>query len=81
MTNVGRRIERLEEKLEAKSEPRVIIVTNIDNPGNNSCKSKLSGHLWAYAARGGPFTNEEIRELREEHKGPAMPSSPWRKCS
>jgi hypothetical protein len=68
MTNVGRRIERLEEKLEAKSEPRVIIVTNIDNPGNNSCKSKLSGHLWAYAARGGPFTDDEIRALKEEYE-------------
>jgi hypothetical protein len=24
--------------------------------------------LWAFAAGGGPFTQEEIRKLREEHK-------------
>jgi hypothetical protein len=75
MSNLGRRIERLEEKFSVGREPRVVIVTiNPDNLPEDAYTVELfPGGPWAFAIRGGPFADEEIRQLREEHKGPAMP--------
>ena len=67
---IKQRIERLEMGIGLKNEPRVIIVT-IDPAGNDkegSYNVEIFSGLWAYAVRGGPFTEEEIRKLREEHK-------------
>lgn len=69
MSNLNRRIERLEEKFDTKREPRVVIITNVDDFTEDAHTIELfPGGPWAIAARGGPFTGEEIRELREEHK-------------
>jgi hypothetical protein len=67
MTNLERRLERLEQTLTLSGEPRVIIVTiNPDDLPEDPYMVQLSSVLWAIAARGGPFTAEEIKELREE---------------
>ena len=67
---IEQRLNRLEAEMGLKREPRVTIIT-IDPDGDateDPYTVELSGGLWAYAARGGPFTSEEIRQLREEHK-------------
>lgn len=80
MNNLERRIDRLEESLGMKPEPRVRIITSVRPnlgpplPGTDKetpcpCTVEILAGLWAYAVRGGPFTDEEIRELREEHEG------------
>jgi hypothetical protein len=71
VNNLGRRIERLEEKLGKNREPRVIVITiNPDDLPENRYTAKISsGGQWAFAIRGGPFTDEEIRELKENAKG------------
>ena len=69
MNNLGRRIDRLEEKLRINREPRVIVITiNPDDLPEDPYLAKISSSEWAFAIRGGPFTSEEIRELRENYK-------------
>jgi hypothetical protein len=69
--SLGRRIEWLEAKFGVKQEARAIIVTiNPNNFSEDDFRIDLRcGGLWAYAARGGPFTEEEIRGLRAEYEG------------
>lgn len=69
MSSLERRVERLESRLVPKREPRVIITTiNPDDLPENPYLIELSpGGLWAFAARGGPFTEEEISDLREPY--------------
>jgi hypothetical protein len=71
MKNLDRRIERLEEMLETKAEPRVMVTTNVTPSGGEETPScvKFALEQWAIAIRGGPFTDKEIRELREEYYG------------
>lgn len=70
MTNLERRLERLEQTLTPRGEPRLIIVTiNPNNFPESPYHVELPpGGLWAIAARGGPFTDEEICKLREEEE-------------
>jgi hypothetical protein len=70
MNNLEKRIERLEEKLGMKPGPREIILTNVDFSGGqeNPYTAQLFPRLWAIAQSGGPFTEEEIRNLRNKHK-------------
>ena len=68
--NLERRIERLEEKLGAKSEPRVLVITNVrfdHTDGQPPSLIQFVPEVWAFAVRGGPFTREEINQLRNEH--------------
>ena len=71
MSKFKRRIKRLEERLGTKAEPRVMVNTNV-SPWNGEetpeCV-RIAPDRWAIAVRGGPFTDEEIRELREEYEG------------
>jgi hypothetical protein len=69
--SLSRRIEWLEAKFGTKQEARAIIVTiNPNNlPEDDFHIDLRCGGLWAYAARGGPFTDEEIRGLRAEYEG------------
>ena len=71
MNNLGRRIGRLEEKLGPNREPRVIVITiNPDDLPEDRYTAKISSNgQWAFAIRGGPFTDEEIRELKGNAKG------------
>ena len=64
------RIDRLEEKFGENRDPRVIVITiNPNNFPEDAYRFELlPGGLWAYAARGGPFTAEEIDRLRTEHR-------------
>ena len=64
MSTLDTRINRLEEKLGKNREPRVIIITiNPNNfPEDPYRFELLSGNLWAYAARGDPFTAEELTD-------------------
>lgn len=66
---IKQRVERLEGEIGLKQEGRITIITTIspDGGGDPYHVEILSG-LWAYAARGGPFTEEEIHRLREEDK-------------
>ena len=69
MSNLYRRIERLEERLGTKPEPRVMVNTNVApwNGAETPDCVRIAPHRWAIAVRGGPFTDEEIRKLREEY--------------
>jgi len=71
MSGLGRRIERLEAKFSANHEARVIVTTiNPDNhPEDPFTLELFPGGPWAFAIRGGPFTGEEIRRLRENARG------------
>ena len=71
MNNLVRRIERLEEKLQAKSEGGIIhIIPNLEeNDQETTYKVKVSHELWAHAIGRGPFTKEEVRSLREKYGG------------
>jgi hypothetical protein len=71
MKNLDRRIERLEEMLETKTEPRVMVTTNVTPLGGEETPScvKFAPARWAIAARGGPFMREEIQNLREKYQG------------
>lgn len=67
---IKQRIEKLEAGMGLKNEPRVTIIT-IDPDGiskENPYSVEIFPELWAYAIRGGPFTEEEIRQLRKEEK-------------
>jgi hypothetical protein len=71
VTRLASRIKRLEEKLGVNRLARVICVTNFPLGGEDvetPYAVKVSSEHWAYAA-GGPFTSDEIRELRESTKG------------
>jgi hypothetical protein len=70
MNKFNRRIERLEEKLGVKQGPHDILITNVDFWGGQEgpYTVELFRGLWAHAIGGGPFTEEEIRNLREENK-------------
>jgi hypothetical protein len=67
MSNLDRRIERLEEKLGAKHKQRLIYITNLPSGPEDPCTVELFPGLWAFDAGGVPFTEEEIRNLRAEH--------------
>jgi len=71
VNNLGRRIERLEEKLGKNREPRVIVITiNPNDLAEDRYTAKISSSgRWAFAIRRGPFTDEEIRELKETQRG------------
>ena len=67
---IKQRLERLEAGMGLKNEPRVTIIT-IDPDGiskEGPYSVEIFPDLWAYAIRGGPFTNEKIRQLREDNK-------------
>ena len=70
MSNIERRIERLEKKLGTKAESRIIVMTNVTPLGGEETPDcvKIAPECWAISVWGGPFTEEEIRKLREEHK-------------
>jgi hypothetical protein len=68
MNNLERRIERLEERLGVKQGPRYVLITNLNPDGEEDPYTReLFPGLWAIGY-GGPFTEDEIRNLREEHK-------------
>lgn len=71
MSNLYRRIEQLEERLGAKAEPRVVVITNVTPLGGEETPAcvKFAPERWAIAIRGGPFTSDEVEELREEYQG------------
>ena len=72
MSNLDRRLSRLEAGLAAEDdEPRVVIVTiNPNNLPEDHFRIDLNvWGLWAIAARGGPFTENEIGALKEKYKG------------
>lgn len=68
---IKQRLDRLEEETGMKPESRVTVITI--NPyldvHEGPYMVQISPDLWAYAVRGGPFTDEEIRELKEERAG------------
>ena len=71
MNNLEKRISCLEEKLGTKPGPRLIIITTFTEGHEDPFHARLfsdSPGLWAIAQSGGPFTEEEIRNLREEEK-------------
>lgn len=70
MNKFNRRIERLEEKLGVKQGPRDVLITNVDftDGQEDPYTVELFPGLWACAIGGGPFTEEEIRNRREENK-------------
>lgn len=68
---IKQRLDRLEEEIGMKRESRVTVITiNPDEDAHEDPYSvEIFPDLWAYAIRGGPFTDEEIRELKEERAG------------
>ncbi len=70
MNTLERRVERLEQRMGAKREQRFIyIMPNLEEEEDQETPYcvKISADLWAHAIGGGPFTNEEIRRLRQEY--------------
>ena len=70
MNNLDSRIDRLGEKLGTTRERRATVVTNVGprvGESENPRAVRIAPDRWAYAIRGGPFTSEEIRKLREKH--------------
>ena len=67
---IKQRLDRLEEEIGMKRESRVTVITidphKVAHEGPYSVE--LRPGLWATAIRGGPFTSEEIRQLREDEK-------------
>ncbi len=70
MSNLTRRVKRLEDGIGRNDETRILVMTNVTPLGGEETPScvKISPKCWAIAVRGGPFTEEEIRKFREEHK-------------
>jgi len=68
--SIKQRLARLEEEIGMKHEPRVRVITI--NPNKNAHEDpytvEIFPDLWADAMRGGPFTPEEIHQLRKEEK-------------
>ena len=65
---IKQRLDRLEDEIGMKPESRVTVIT-IDPHGvaqEGPYSVQLSPKIWASALRGGPFTSEEVRQLREE---------------
>ena len=72
MNNLRRRIDRLEDKVGVKPESRITLITNVCNREDQSespYEIEFVPGLWAHAVRGGPFSEEEIRGLREKYAG------------
>ena len=67
MSNLDRRIGRLEERLMPENEPRVIVRTNIRIGIESPYHLEIAPGHFAYVVRGAPFTPEEIAELKAEH--------------
>lgn len=71
---IKQKLERLEKEIAPKHEPRLWYITNVppdeDGPsqGKDPWNVEIFPGLWAFAAGGAPFTTEEIRKLKEEHK-------------
>ena len=66
---IKQRLARLEEEIGVKHESRVTIITTVNPNGHEDPYTvELFPDLWAFANRGGPFTQEEIRQLRKEKK-------------
>ena len=67
---IKQRLDRLEGEIGMKRESRVTVITiNPDEDAHEGPYSvEIFPDLWATAIRGGPFTEEEIRQLREEEK-------------
>lgn len=67
---IKQRLDRLEEEIGMKRESRFTVITI--NPYKDAHEGPYSvaifPDLWAYAIRGGQFTSEEIRQLREDNK-------------
>jgi hypothetical protein len=78
MKNLERRIERLENELTAKHGPRSIYIhPNLgEEEEETPYQVQVSSELWAYAMGGGPFTDEEIRQLREEYSEESIEKEP-----
>jgi hypothetical protein len=76
MINLDRRIERLEEKLGAKHEHRLIYITNLPSGPEGPCTVELFPGLWAIAWCDSPFNAEEICNLREKYKASQAQSVP-----
>jgi hypothetical protein len=76
VSNLERRLERLEEKLTRRAEPRVMITTNVrfGDGEEDPYTVKIAPGLWAIAARGGPFTPDEIKGLKEKHRSRCAPN-------
>ena len=70
MSNLTRRVKRLEDEIGQSDEARLLIITNVApwNGQETPDCVRIAPDRWAIAVRGGPFTDEEIRKLREEHK-------------
>lgn len=67
---IKQRLDRLEEKVGMKRESRLLLITIDPNKlaQEGPYTVELFPDLWATALRGGPFTSEEIRQLREDEK-------------
>lgn len=67
---IKQRVDRLEEEIGMKPESRLTVITidphKLAHEGPYTVE--LFPDLWATAVRGGPFTSEEIRQLRKEEK-------------
>jgi hypothetical protein len=65
VSDLVRRLERLEERLTPRAEPRVVITTNVRFGGGekDGHTVEIGGGRWAIAARGGPFSAQEIAAL------------------
>ena len=67
---IKQRLARLEHELGMKPESRLTAITidphKVAHEGPYSVE--IFPGLWATAIRGGPFTSEEIRQLREDQK-------------
>ena len=71
---IKQRLDRLEGEMGLKQERRVWIITTLPfeeddhRQEQTPYRVEIFPGLWAYAARGGPFTSEEIRRLKEKYK-------------
>ena len=66
MSNLYRRIERLEQRMGVKPGPRLIYLTpNLEDADAEETpyQFRISSGVWA-SVFGGPLTDEEIRKLR-----------------
>ena len=70
MSNLTRRVKKLEDEIGRSDDGRILVMTNVTPFGGQETPDcvKIALDRWAIAVWGGPFTEEEIRKLREEHK-------------
>ena len=70
MSNLDRRIERLEDKVGIKPELRLLVKTNVAPRSADETPHcvKIGHDRWAYALRGGQLTDDENRGLKQKHE-------------